>query len=54
MKKKIVLGSVKNKIVSSDLQEERDKKDFDDNNGKVIPDLWDLPFPVNNERKKMF
>ena len=27
--KKVVLGSIKNKIVASDLQEERDKVAFD-------------------------
>jgi len=54
MKKKIIQGSVKNKIVSSDLQDERDKKDFNDNDGNLFSDLWDLPFPNNQARKNMF
>jgi len=33
---KVIHGSVKNKIVSSDLQNERNNKDFDDENGEAI------------------
>ena len=35
-KEKIVYGSIKRKIVSSDLIQERANRDFDDENGEVL------------------
>lgn len=35
-KEKIVYGSIKNKVVSSDLLAERANRDFDDENGEVL------------------
>lgn len=41
-KEKIVYGSIKNKVVSSDLLAERANRDFDDENGKALINRFDL------------
>ena len=51
-KSKIVYGSIKRKIVSSDLLDERANRDFDHDNGEIVEKA--LSFEGHWDKKKKF
>ncbi len=51
---KIIRGSIKNKVVCSDLQEERDQRDFDNEAGRVFKNLVHPQYQKTIERSGDF